>query len=483
MTDLVTKSEADDNQPTTSSGDPEAPTQSYEWAPADPSPKKRRTGLWIGIGVGAAALVGGVAASLILIAPGTSVGGVSVGLMTPGAAADTLNQHVASTTIVLTGDADGAEISGADVGASVDAAALADEAFTDSPMWNVTQWFSEPEPATVTIDAEAAASALHAAAPDIHVAPTDATLAFDADTESYVTTEAVDGAGIDPTVVIAALQDAFDSGSATAEASITTVAVPALTGTESVTTTANTLNDMLSRAGFYIGEERVVPLSRAQTASWLTVTPNGDGTFAIAADAAGIQTAVDGLPEAVNREAVNATVITNSNGGVIRTVTEGVSGRALGDTANVADEFAAQLASGDAVYELPATTTEFETAKIERRIEVDLSEQRTYLFENGNVVNSYAISSGKAGTPTFTGRYTIHAHVPIQDMGCYEGAPYCTEDVQWVTWFNGDQGFHGTYWHNNFGTPMSHGCVNMSNDVAKYVYDWAPDGTEVWVRA
>ena len=36
-----------------------------------------------------------------------------------------------------------------------------------------------------------------------------------------------------------------------------------------------------------------------------------------------------------------------------------------------------------------------------------------------------------------------------------------TPNVQWITYFNGDQAFHGVYWHNNFGNRMSHGCVGM----------------------
>ena len=41
---------------------------------------------------------------------------------------------------------------------------------------------------------------------------------------------------------------------------------------------------------------------------------------------------------------------------------------------------------------------------------------------------------------------------------------------------------HGTYWHNNFGHPMSHGCVNMTNEDAKWLYEWAPRGTLVLVQ-
>ena len=57
-----------------------------------------------------------------------------------------------------------------------------------------------------------------------------------------------------------------------------------------------------------------------------------------------------------------------------------------------------------------------------------------------------------------------------------------TPNVPWVTYFNGDEGFHGTYWHNAFGSPRSHGCVNMPIDVAKFVYEWSPVGLEVSVH-
>jgi lipoprotein-anchoring transpeptidase ErfK/SrfK len=40
-------------------------------------------------------------------------------------------------------------------------------------------------------------------------------------------------------------------------------------------------------------------------------------------------------------------------------------------------------------------------------------------------------------------------------------------------------GLHGTYWHNNFGTPMSHGCVNLSTPDARWLFSWAPVGTKV----
>ncbi len=40
---------------------------------------------------------------------------------------------------------------------------------------------------------------------------------------------------------------------------------------------------------------------------------------------------------------------------------------------------------------------------------------------------------------------------------------------------------HGTYWHDNFGTPMSHGCINLPMDVAEWIYGWAPMGMTVQI--
>ncbi|MGZ0711538.1 L,D-transpeptidase (plasmid) [Coraliomargarita sp. W4R53] len=482
MTNLATKPGADDAQSGADFGVPsDGDTQVYAWAPAEEAPKKRRTGMWIGIGAGVAS-IGLVAASLTLIAPGTAVAGVPVGFLTTDAAADAIQQSLSDTTITLTGEGDDAVITGADLGASVDARALAEGAFAENPLWNVTAWFPETVDTTVAIDAEATASALRAAVPGLYVDPVSASIAYDAESKAYVATPAADGSGVDPAVVLASLQEAFVAGESSTEIDITPAAVAAGTSTDTAETTTDTLNSILSRAGFYIGDERVVPFKRADTAKMLTVTPTYDG-FDISADTSAIQAVVDTLPNAVNRDAVNAVVITDSGGGVLREVTAGVTGRALEDTSGIAASFAEQLAGGNAVYELPVKSTEFTTAATERRIEVNLSSQTTSLFENDKVVNSWPISSGLPGTPTHTGSFRIFAHVPIQDMGCFEGAQYCTEDVQWVTYFNGDEAFHGAYWHNNFGTEMSHGCVNMPVDVAKFVYDWAPTGTEVWVHA
>ncbi|WP_244632442.1 hypothetical protein [Microbacterium sp. Se63.02b] len=161
--------------------------QPLAWAPVEPAPKKRHLGLWIGLGIGAVALGAG-AASLILIAPGTTVAGIPVGWMTPGAAADAISTHLAETEVTLTGDGGDVVLTGADLGAQVDATALADAAFADRPMWNLGMWMGHPVPADIVLDTETAGSALRAAVPTSFTDPVDAGVVFDAASGTYVIT-------------------------------------------------------------------------------------------------------------------------------------------------------------------------------------------------------------------------------------------------------------------------------------------------------
>lgn len=117
-----------------------------------------------------------------------------------------------------------------------------------------------------------------------------------------------------------------------------------------------------------------------------------------------------------------------------------------------------------------------------KRIEVDLTSQRAYAFEGNDLIYAFIISSGK-WYPTPTGEFTIWAKVRSQKMegGRREwGTYYYLPNVPYVMFFhNNDIGkmrgfsFHGTYWHDNFGHPMSHGCVNMKTADAKLLYEWA----------
>lgn len=119
---------------------------------------------------------------------------------------------------------------------------------------------------------------------------------------------------------------------------------------------------------------------------------------------------------------------------------------------------------------------------VDKHIEVDLTRQKVYAYEGNIRVYEFTVSTGKWGR-TPTGEFTIWAKVKSQLMkgGSKElHTYYYLPNVPWVMFFSNDQiakmrgfSFHGTYWHDNFGTPMSHGCVNMKTEEAKVLYDWA----------
>lgn len=489
MTDLATKPGAD-GAPDSSSAAEAATTPlpsdltaqpPVQWAPAEPAPKKKRLWLWIGVPV-ALVVAGVVAASLVLIAPGTAVAGVPVGMQTAGAATDAINQRLAQTTLVL-GEG-GPQVTGADLGATVDAQALADSAFADRPMWNVTQWFGEPLDAVITLDEKKATAALREALPSAYTEPTAATVAFTG--TAFAVTPAVAGSGIDLDALSGELHDAFASGAPSTTVAVRESTVEPVADSEAAQKAADAANAMLANVGFYVGDERTVPIDAATAASWLTISAGADGTFTVTADPAKIQPSVDALAAAVNRAPVNGAVVTDAEGTVLETTTPGADGRTLGDVSGVASDFAKQLGQGNAAYQLPVQVTPATMATSARMVEVNLSEQMLYMKENGAVIDSWPISSGIAESPTTVGHFTVQSHYDVQTMTSSSATDdywnYEVPNVQWIMYYYGGEALHGVYWHNDFGNPRSHGCVGMPNYRAKQIYDWLPNGGDVWIH-
>lgn len=115
----------------------------------------------------------------------------------------------------------------------------------------------------------------------------------------------------------------------------------------------------------------------------------------------------------------------------------------------------------------------------ERWIDVNLSQQRVYAYEGDVVVNSFLASTGTWQTPTVTGKFKIYVKYVSTRM---TGPGYDLPNVPYAMYFYKGYGIHGTYWHSNFGVPMSHGCVNLSIPDAEWLFYWASVGTVVNVH-
>ena len=113
----------------------------------------------------------------------------------------------------------------------------------------------------------------------------------------------------------------------------------------------------------------------------------------------------------------------------------------------------------------------------DKSIEVSLEDQTVTAFEAGHAVFSAQVATGKRYMETPKGEFTINRKLPSKHMG--NGAltnrigAFELPGVPWVCFFHTNGvSFHGTYWHDNFGTPMSQGCVNMRCKDALWLFRW-----------
>lgn len=115
----------------------------------------------------------------------------------------------------------------------------------------------------------------------------------------------------------------------------------------------------------------------------------------------------------------------------------------------------------------------------QRWIEINLTSQRLIAWEGKKPVRAVIVSTGKRSTPTPSGVYAIQTRYRLARM---QGDDYDLPDVPYTLYYSGSYAIHGAYWHNRFGTPVSHGCVNLAVDQARWLFYWARVGTPVVVH-
>lgn len=121
--------------------------------------------------------------------------------------------------------------------------------------------------------------------------------------------------------------------------------------------------------------------------------------------------------------------------------------------------------------------------KLEKTIWINLKTQTLSYALGGYRLKEIKISTGLKRTPTPAGEFKILKKVP---KVTYKGAGYFFPNTKWNLQFKaqkiGNLYIHGAYWHNNFGRPMSHGCVNVSYKDMEPLYLWADKGASVFIQ-
>jgi hypothetical protein len=133
--------------------------------------------------------------------------------------------------------------------------------------------------------------------------------------------------------------------------------------------------------------------------------------------------------------------------------------------------------------EFPQAT--FASTTSGKHITISISEQRLRAYENGRLTNTFLISSGRTGYWTKKGLHSVLSKRPVVvyawSYGLNHPENYDLGPVPYNLLIYRHTYIHYAYWHNNFGRPMSHGCVNVNFDNMKWIYRWADEGVPVLV--
>ena len=120
-----------------------------------------------------------------------------------------------------------------------------------------------------------------------------------------------------------------------------------------------------------------------------------------------------------------------------------------------------------------------------RFIHVDLASQILRAYDACQLVFTTLVSTGENPAWTFPGRFFINhkeadAHLTSPNELI---SAYYLESVPYFMSYYGDLGLHGVYWHDSFGMPVSHGCINLSPADSRWLYEWANLGDLVIISS
>ncbi len=320
--------------------------------------------------------------------------------------------------------------------------------------------------------------------------------AYDANAQAFVTVQGKDGRAAQTDQVVAAVNKAIANPGANSKVSVTfkNVTMPvSVDSAQQATDQANAR--LINKIVLDNGNGKSFELPAETVASW--IKPNADlnkGTLSLEYDDQAISTYLQQeVPNQLNQDKVDQEDAVDGNGTVLATVTKGVNGVKVKDVSSVVSQVEQALQNGQGGNLTVAADVEnFQTVqkKAEYRIVVDRSSQTATVYHNEEQVKTFNVCTGTTNKhETDPGTSFIYLKYSVQDMtgNNDDGSRYLSKGVKWVSYFNGGEGFHTASWNNYgiaHGDPAnhgSHGCVNMYEADAKWIYDNCPEGTIVQV--
>ena len=449
--------------------------------------------------VWAAVLVSAVAVALINLQfsnkalPGVYVGNVAVQGMAEPELRKIIETQKSELKVVFQEGDTSVTVPAADIGMTVDVDATVEQALrarrSPDTLRNLQVWRTQSIPLAYHNDAGMLKAYIAERFPHLFVDPQDARLVFNEATQQFDVQPGVPGKGFDIRRFEQALPD-LARNPRMVVLPVATLPVEPLIGDAAAAKAQTAINEQIKTKLEFLHLGKVAYSAQpADIAKWVHFMPDTTtGTLTPEFDKAKIEQFIkDKVGGKITQLPLDRKVIVDKNTGEEHVLTPGRKGYQIKETDVLAAEVLAAVSSRQALTrDVAVVEAPFKTVTIAgsgKWLEIDLSRQMLFAYLDNQLVDSFLISSGKAATPTQIGEGRIYKKFPMQTMtGTINGEYYYVPNIKWVSYFNGGEAIHGTYWHSNFGTPMSHGCINMTEAAAKFIYDFAPIGTKVIVH-
>ena len=433
------------------------------------------------------------------VLPKTTLAGYDISGMTAAQVGSLLNSVQNDIHVALTIDGTTKTATGTDLGIWIDGPTILTliAQKSERPFWI---YFHGPTdiPLTVAIDKNQFNSWLTRNFPHKFTPPSNAGLSFDPTTNLFTVTDSTPGTGVADTdleQISSSLAAQSGQGSFSPQDS---EEIPPSISDEQATSAQEWANQRLdAQCSFSYDSEILYTLSQTDIASLITLAPSPDGPAA-SVDPAKVHDFITGtLSAAIDIAPVTQKLITDEQGNTVNVAQEGAPGRLLADPEALSDQIIACVESGESAH-IPVSltdvsyTTEASTppatppppgSETSHWADVNLTTQTVTLMNGSNPSSTFVISSGAPNSPTPQGVFHVYSKVASQSLsGCVGDECYYYPDVHWATWFYRDYGFHEAYWHQEFGKPVSHGCLNMTYEGAYAVFEWLALSDAVYVH-
>lgn len=453
---------------------------------------------FIGLGLGIVAIVGLVVSASLgqlyknKVMPNVEVVGQDVGGKSPEQITSLLESRKKEMSITLNTESKKLSPKLDEIGYKIDVEKTVQNAmeakrqqgfFTKLQFWKVSE-----VSAVTSVNDTLLSQYIESNIPELIQPPVDATLSFNAKTATFSITGQADGKGAD---LLNLKADLVLGGS-----ELKSISIPVKTATKGPNISEKDLQNLVDPANNLV-KRRITLTGLGYTyiarpsdiASWVTPTPRKDGSVRLVIDPAKIQSYVDGISKKISSPPQDTKVIKDEATGQEVVIQEGKDGTELADKQNLSNTIANSLAEGkDVVAPMNIQVAVHKTVNMsayDKWIEVDLSQQRTTAYEKATPIRTFTVATGVRGHDTVKGEFAIwhkNRSQTMQGGSKADGSYYSIPNVEWVSYFYQDYALHGAWWRKVFGYPASHGCVNMTNDDAHWVFDWAPIGTKVIVH-